>query len=90
MTMLGFDPPGWLVFRLSNCLWLNFTCDSLDEPRYLARDRGRNVNLWLPAGSKTSPSTAQPNLRLPSNVAHILRNRLKPIVELRLTRACMR
>src|ERR1700733_12975056 len=84
MTVVGFSPPAdWIQFvRLSNWLRLNLTGDGPDKPCHLACDRGRNDNLRLPAGGKTSPPTAQPNLRLPSDVAHVLRQSLKSIVQL--------
>jgi len=75
-------------FRLSSRLRLKLTGDGPDKSSHLACDRGRDDNLRLPACSKTSPSTAQPNLRLPGNVAHILRHCLKPIVQL-ATDACL-
>jgi hypothetical protein len=80
----------WMIGTLSSAvmaasadrLRLNLARDGPDEARHLACDRRGDDNLRLTASSKAPPAAAQPNLRLPGDVADILRQSFEAIVQL--------
>src|SRR3954452_10661277 len=68
--------------RSARRLQLDLAGDRPDEADHLASDRGGDHHLGLAGGDQMPIARAEPGLRLPGNVADVVRQRLEEVVKL--------
>ena len=87
-------PPALDIERAAGCsarrLELDLARDRPDEADHLARDRRGHHDPGLAGGDQMPIAPAEPQLRLPGDVADGLGSCSMRSCSLRLTRACMR